>query len=904
MAAEQKQRNASGRKRQPTHQGHLVLVDGNSVANRAFYALPLLSTRSGQYTNGLYGFGLMLFKLLGEVRPTHLLVAFDAGKETFRTKQYAAYKGTRQKTPQELSEQLPLIKEMLDAFGIAHTELPNFEADDIIGTLALRGAAEGFEVTIYTGDRDLLQLVNDAVTVLLTRKGVTDVKRYDVHAILDEYGLPPSGIVELKGLMGDSSDNIPGVPGVGEKTALKLLHQFGDVEGVLAHIDDVDGPKLRQRLKENKESARLSRQLATIDCDVPLELSWEQLELHSFDREAVTSFLRKYELNALLQRLESLPNEIFDEPKEASEQLEDVRALKVIAEAAQIAEALDQLQAPVAVIPAFCDANYYDGPFLGLGIADGTQGFFFPADVLFSQEGKAAIGKKLSQGGTLFFDAKRTMVRLRREGVTPFEPSEDLLLAGYLINPTDGEQHLQELCKTYLTSTPEGIAQLYPRQNSRVEDLAQWSAAQARAMLALLDVLLPRLRKDALESLYREVELPLVGVLTTMELNGIAVDVERLKAIGAELEDRIAAITQKIYDTVGTSFNLNSPKQLGEILFEKLGLTPIKKTKTGYSTSAEVLEKLAPQHPVVQMILDYRTIEKLRSTYIDGLLAVIKPETHKIHTRFHQALTATGRLSSSDPNLQNIPIRLEEGRRLRAAFVASQPGWRILSSDYSQIELRVLAHLSQDERMIRAFVEGEDIHAETAAALFGVKKEEVTPEMRRHAKTVNFGIVYGISDYGLSERLGISRKEAASFIAAYFERFSGVKAYLDHAVEMAREKGYVTTLLNRRRYLPEIRSSNYNARSFAERTAMNTPIQGSAADIIKKAMIEVSRRLQQEQFQSRMLLQIHDELVFEFPKSEEEQLRGMVQEVMEHVFPLRVPLVVDIHVGDTWYDAK
>lgn len=904
MAAEQKQRKASRRKNQSTYQGHLILVDGNSVANRAFYALPLLSTRSGQYTNGLYGFGLMLFKLLGEVRPTHLLVAFDAGKETFRTKRYAAYKGTRQKTPQELSEQLPLIKEMLDAFGIAHTELADFEADDIIGTLALRGAAEGFEVTIYTGDRDLLQLVSDAVTVLLTRKGVTDVKRYDLHAITDEYGLPPSGIVELKGLMGDSSDNIPGVPGVGEKTALKLLHQFGDVEGVLTHIDEVDGPKLRQRLQENKESARLSRELATIDCDVPLKLSWEQLELHPFDREAVTSFLRKYELNALVQRLDSLPEEIFAKQKQASEQQEEVRALKVIAEAGEAAEVLGQLQAPVAVVPVFCDANYYDGPFLGLGMADSTQGFFFPADVLLSQKGKEAIGKKLSQGGTLFFDAKRTMVRLRREGVTPFEPAEDLLLAGYLINPTDGEQRLQELCKTYLTSVPEGIAPLYPRQDSRVEDLAQWSAAQAQAMLALLDVLLPRLKEDALESLYREVELPLVGVLTTMELNGIAVDVERLKAIGAELEDRIAAITQKIYDAVGTSFNLNSPKQLGEILFEKLGLTPIKKTKTGYSTSAEVLEKLAPQHPVVQMILDYRTIEKLRSTYIDGLLAVIKPQTHKIHTRFHQALTATGRLSSSDPNLQNIPIRLEEGRRLRAAFVASQSGWRILSSDYSQIELRVLAHLSQDERMIRAFVEGEDIHAETAAALFGVKKEEVTPQMRRQAKTVNFGIVYGISDYGLSERLGISRKEAASFIAAYFERFSGVKAYLDHAVEMAREKGYVTTLLNRRRYLPEIRSSNYNARSFAERTAMNTPIQGSAADIIKKAMIEVSRRLQQEQFQSRMLLQIHDELVFEFPKSEEKPLRDMVQEVMEHVFSLRVPLVVDIHVGDTWYDAK
>ncbi|WP_100373731.1 DNA polymerase I [Bacillus sp. FJAT-45037] len=872
----------------------LVLIDGNSIAYRAFFALPLLNNDKGVYTNAVYGFTTMLLKIIEEEKPTHMLVAFDAGKTTFRHKTYDSYKGGRQKTPPELSEQFPLLRELLDAFNIKRFELNNYEADDIIGTLAKQAEKEKWEVKVVSGDKDLLQLVSDQVTVALTKKGITNVEAYDEALIDEKYGIKPIQIIDMKGLMGDSSDNIPGVPGVGEKTALKLLKQFGTIEKVLDSIDEISGKKLKEKLADNKEQALMSKELATIYTEVPYEGTLEELAFGDYNEEKVVSLFKDLEFKSLVNQFDS--GELVDDtPLEevTYEVLEEIKAEHLVSPAAMIIEVLEE--------------NYHQADILGFGLVHKEGRYFIPTEValksdLFVEWAKDETKKKW------LLDAKRGVVVLGWKDVLLDGVDFDLLMASYLLDPSHSSHDLEDIASRKGASRIQQDEAVYGKGAKRkVPDqdvLAEHLVRKAEVIHQLKEKMEEELNKNEQLELFKELEMPLSVVLGRMETEGIRVDVDQLKDIGADLEERLAKLEKDIHDLAGESFNINSPKQLGEVLFEKLELPPIKKTKTGYSTSADVLDKLAGEHEIIQHILHYRQLGKLNSTYIEGLLKVTHEDTRKIHTRFNQALTQTGRLSSTDPNLQNIPIRLEEGRKIRKAFIPSKVGWKILAADYSQIELRVLAHIANDEKLISAFKEDLDIHTKTAMDVFHVEEEDVTSNMRRSAKAVNFGIVYGISDYGLSQNLGITRKEAAQFIERYFKSYPSVKDYMENIVEEAREKGYVSTLLHRRRYLPELTSRNFNQRSFAERTAMNTPIQGTAADIIKKAMVEMADQLDSLGLESKLLLQVHDELIFEVPPSEYDQMMKLVPKVMEEALELAVPLKVDVSAGDSWYDAK
>ncbi len=878
----------------------LVLIDGNSIAFRAFYALPLLTNGKGVHTNAVYGFTMMLMKVLEEEKPTHMLVAFDAGRITFRHSDYQEYKGTRAQTPAELSEQLPLIREVLDAFGIRHFEAEGYEADDIIGTLAKSAEEKGMNALIVTGDKDLLQLVTDRVNLLLTRKGVTEGERYDREAVWKKYQLTPKQIVDLKGLMGDASDNIPGIPGVGEKTALKLLHRFGSVEEVLDKVDELTG-KLRERVKEHSRQARMSKDLATIYCDVPLGFSVEDTRYEGYDRGRVASIFEQLEFKSLLERIGG--------EESGTGTPRTLREVEVhIVEPEDRDRWNDFLKSSSLSLWLEMDGeNYHRAEIIGLALSDGETHLYVPWRTARDWE---ALRRFLADEGRekIAYDGKRIRVVLERQGFDVNGLTFDALLASYLLDPSESGHSLSDVVKRKMDGSLPSDEEVYGKGAKRrlpeEKELAEHLARKAEALKRLDPLLREEVRETGMESLLFETELPLSQVLARMELHGVRVDRDRLLDLGGELKEQAEALTRQIYELAGTEFNINSPKQLAEILYDKLGLPVLKKTKTGYSTSADVLEKLAPQHEIVEKILHYRQIMKLISTYVEGLLKEIDPKSGKIHTRFNQTITATGRLSSTEPNLQNIPIRLEEGRRIRQVFVPSETGWQILSADYSQIELRVLAHLSGDESLKRAFSEDMDIHTKTAMDVFGVPEDEVTSLMRRQAKAVNFGIIYGISDYGLSQNLNIPRKVAAQFIDRYFRSYPGVKEYMDRVVEQARKDGYVTTMLNRRRYLPEIRSRNYNRRSFAERTAMNTPIQGTAADIIKTAMVRLHREMEKRRVQSRMLLQVHDELIFEVPEEELEEMRSLVRSVMEQAVPLSVPLKVDIHTGQTWYEAK
>jgi DNA polymerase-1 len=891
----------------------VVLIDGNSIAYRAFFALPLLSNKQGQFTNAVYGFTMMLLRLLEEEKPTHIAVAFDAGKINFRHEMYAAYKGTREKTPGELSGQFPLLRELLVAFGIAAIELPGYEADDIIGTISHRTDTMRIPTLVVSGDKDLLQLVSADVHALLPRKGLTEAERYDPETIRQRYGLTPEQIIDLKGLMGDTSDNIPGIPGVGEKTALKLLHEFGSVEEVLAHADQVSGKKLQEKLKEFADQARLSKQLATIQRDIPLEWNLEQLEFAGFDVQKIKGLFQSLEFKSLLDKL---PQHVFarngveQDSAEASITETEVEttpsiSVRIIHAEQELAEFLQTIETDLACV-SDVQVTASSGNMRGIALSNGREAVYVPL-----QDG--TIPQRLVD---LFiddrilkvsYDVKTLMVHLARQGMEIGEKWFDVLLGSYLLNPSEGQPELVEILNRDLhrqLEIPSWLNGKGKGAEASEDVVAQWFGMLAAGVYQERPVLEAELKTHDLDRLYHDLELPLTFVLGKMESIGVKVDEQRLQDIGKHLEERLQELQSEIYRLAGTTFNINSPKQLGEILFDKLGLPTQKKTKTGYSTSADVLEKLAPYHEIVQNILDYRQLGKLQSTYVEGLLKVIDPVTGKVHTRFNQATTATGRLSSTDPNLQNIPIRMEEGRKLRQAFIPSESGWFIVSADYSQIELRIMAHLSEDETMIDAFLHDLDIHTRTASDVFNVPMEEVTPLMRRTAKAVNFGIIYGISDYGLSQNLNISRAQAGEFIQNYFAKFPGVKRFIDQIVAKAREDGYVTTLLNRRRYLPDIRSSNFNLRSFAERTAMNTPIQGTAADIIKLAMVRIDSALREVNMRARMLLQVHDELIFECPPDELDALQALVRDKMENALSLRVPLKVDIHYGPTWYEAK
>jgi len=887
-----------------------ILIDGNSIVFRAFFAMPPLTNSAGLHTNAVFGFTTMLLKLLEEEKPTHILVAFDAGKATFRHEGYEDYKGGREKTPPELSEQFPVLKELLHSFGIAQYELAGYEADDIIGTLTRIADEQGVQAVVVSGDKDMLQLASEQVRISLTRKGVSEIESYTPSEIQTKYGLSPLQIIDLKGLMGDTSDNIPGIPGVGEKTALKLLHEYGSVEEVLARSEELKG-KLKERVENHKDDAIMSKKLATIYREVPLDRQAADLLYNGYERPVLAEAFRKLEFKSLIERLELDSGEesysLADSQAEPSYELIPVEATT------DMDELKAALHSSESVYIETIGENPHQAELIGISIAHGDKIYTFSSDLLKSTE-QGSIGLALREWLTdsslpkRGYDLHKAELALSWFGIELRGVEFDVLLAAYLLDPTEAGQTLNALASRYSLAPVASDEAVYGKgAKFKVPDaelLNRHLAAKAAAVRQLVPLQKQDLEKGGMHALYYELEQPLSGVLAGMEKQGITVLPESLLGLGTELEEKLTGFMHSIYSLAGMEFNINSPKQLGEVLFEKLGLPVVKKTKTGYSTDADVLEKLEPYHDIVKLILQYRQLSKLQSTYVEGLLKEIRHDTGKVHTYYRQTIAATGRLSSQFPNLQNIPIRLEEGRRIRKAFVPSEPGWIILAADYSQIELRVLAHISGDEKLKEAFIENMDIHTKTAMDVFGVRAEDVDANMRRQAKAVNFGIVYGISDFGLSNNLGITRRDASRFIEQYFEAFQGVRGYMDRIVEEARRDGYVKTLLERRRYLPEIKASNFNLRSFAERTAMNTPIQGTAADIIKLAMVKMDQQLTKHGLQSRMLLQVHDELVFEVPEAELETMIKLVPEVMESAIKLDVPLKADVSYGANWYEAK
>lgn len=876
----------------------LLLVDGNSVAFRAFFALhnslERFKNRNGLHTNAIYAFNTMFENVMQKEQPTHVLVAFDAGKTTFRTEMYAEYKGGRSKTPGEFKEQMPYIRELLTGLGVQYYELPNYEADDIIGTLAETVDKEKFDVVVLSGDRDLTQLASNEIKVDITVKGVSDIESYTPEHVAEKYdGLSPKQIIDMKGLAGDASDNIPGVTKIGEKTAIKLLKQYGSVEGIYEHIDEMKQSKMKENLINDKEQAFLSKQLATINTAAPVEVSIDSLKYEGKNLEKLVPFYKEMDFNQFLSKLNVVEEET---------QMEDI-LFEVVNEYKE-----EMFTTDMALYVEMLGDNYHTEEIVG--IAWGSKEKIYVTDDLSIFENKA-FHDWLTDATRLkkVYDAKRTYVALNRYTAKTKGIDFDVLLGAYLLDTNEKSSDIEGIAVHYGYHEIQTDEAVYGKgaKKGLPEDQEAFFAHLARKVAAI-NVLTPKLTHELEEKnqadLFHKMELPLSIILAEMEISGIKVDATRLQEMKIEFSDRLREIEEKIYDEAGEEFNLNSPKQLGVVLFEKMGLPVIKKTKTGYSTAVDVLEQLREQAPIVEDILTYRQIAKIQSTYVEGLLKVIQSDG-KVHTRYVQTLTQTGRLSSVDPNLQNIPIRLEEGKKIRQAFVPREKDWLIYSSDYSQIELRVLAHISNDEHLKAAFLEGQDIHASTAMRVFGIEKpEDVTPNMRRQAKAVNFGIVYGISDYGLSQNLGISRKAAQQYIDTYFEKYPGVKEYMERIVREAKEQGFVETLYHRRRYLPDINSRNYNIRSFAERTAINTPIQGSAADILKIAMIELDKRLKAEGLKATMLLQVHDELVFEVPENELETLDKLVSEVMENAVSLHVPLVTDSSWGKTWYEAK
>lgn len=875
----------------------LVLIDGNSLSFRAFYALPLLSNKAGIHTNAILGFAKLLEKIIREEQPTHFLVAFDAGKTTFRHSKYSEYKGGRQKTPPELSEQFPYIRQLLDAYHIKHYELENYEADDIIGTLSKEADQNDFETIIVTGDRDLTQLATQNVTIYYTKKGVTDVDHYTPEFIAEKYnGLKPIQIIDMKGLMGDSSDNIPGVAGVGEKTAIKLLNQFDSVEGVYENIDKVSGKKLKEKLELSHEDALMSKELATINRHSPIEVTLSDTKLSDIkDNHEKIELFKKLEFKQLLADIDNEVSEFEQEQKQVSFDI------------LPTFEYVDFNHLDEAVIHFEIDgSNYLKDDILKFGFYDKERYIVVDADNI---KDYPELIKWLENENSkkVVYDAKKTFVIAHRLNITIQNIVFDAMLASYIIDPSRTIDDVYSVVTNYHQTYVKEDVSIYGKGKKRQVPNAEILNTHIASITKSIDAVKPLMEKE-LEShqqmnLLKDLELPLARILSKMEEIGIYTDVNDLQRMQQELQEKLELLVQRIHDAAGEEFNINSPKQLGVVLFETLKLPVIKKTKTGYSTAVDVLEQLQNEHPIINDILEYRQLAKLQSTYVEGLQKVISNDK-RIHTRFNQTLAQTGRLSSVDPNLQNIPIRLEEGRKIRKAFKPSSEDSVILSADYSQIELRVLAHITQDDSLKEAFIHGQDIHTATARKVFGVEAEEVTDLMRRQAKAVNFGIVYGISDYGLSQSLNITRKEAKIFIDDYLASFTGVKQYMSDIVKDAKANGYVETLLHRRRYIPDITSRNFNLRGFAERTAMNTPIQGSAADIIKLAMVEFDKQVQHTSYKAKLLLQVHDELIFEVPKSEVEEFSLFVEDIMEHALDLDVPLKVDSNYGPTWYDAK
>lgn len=851
-------------------QKELYLLDGNSLTYRAFYALPTTLTKSdGTITNAVFGFTRMLLTLIDNEAPDAIGVAFDVGKKTFRHQAYDDYKGTREKTPDELRPQFKLVKDVLEALKIPFFGMEEYEADDLIGTLAKRAESEGYKVTIVTGDRDALQLISENIRVMYTRRGITDIVDYNLDKFREDYDLEPIQLIDKKGLMGDTSDNIPGVDGIGDKTSTKLLKEFGTLEKLLENIDKVSGKKRKETLEKQADRARMSKELAAIKLDVPIDIDFESLKVSNFNNEEAYKLFTDLEFTSLISYIGG-HKEVKDFSYKEIDSLEGFRSLEL---GEKLAINLDlsgeklNRKLKNITISLTDNQNYY----INLKeeeLLEGLKGIIADKELLML-EGKEQIRYLLQQGIKV-----DTLV---------FEP----LLADYLLKPSEQEKSFAELVQGHLQrALPEA-------------DDKELLILKTKLLFDLEEELINKLEENDLLKLYKEVELPLLNVLAELELNGIKVSKEGLEELNIKFKEKIANIEERIYELAGETFNLNSPKQLGVILFENLGLPVIKKTKTGYSTSASVLERLEDKHEIIPLISQYRTYTKLQSTYVEPLEEYINEDTGRIHTTFNQRVTATGRLSSADPNLQNIPIRSEEGREIRDVFVAEE-GKKLLAADYSQIELRVLAHISDDEGLKEAYQQGLDIHTKTASEIFDIPLDEVTSNERRKAKAVNFGIAYGISDWGLAKRLNISNKEAQEFIELYFSRYPKVKEYMDNTIKQAKEEGYVTTVFNRKRYLPDINSKNYHKREFAKRMAINTPIQGTAADIMKIATIDVAEALKVEGLNAKVLLQVHDELVLEVLEDELELVQKLVKKKMEQAVQLDVKLEVDVKVGDSW----
>ena len=852
----------------------LMLIDGNSLMYRAFFAMSPVLTDKGIYTNAVYGFVNMLLKATQDYTPSHIAVAFDLHGKTFRNEIYEEYKANRSATPDELRPQFDIIKDVLASMEIKIIEAPNFEADDILGTLSKNAQEKGYKSLLVTGDRDILQLVNDDVHVYMTVKGISEVQIFDEEMVNQKYSLTPSQIIDMKGLMGDSSDNIPGVKGVGEKTAIKLLTEYKTLEGVYENIDKIKG-KLKEKLENDKELAFISKELATIKTDLDLDVDLSSCTMKSLEDTNVLDKLEELKFSSIIKKIRAATGE----DGKAKGKVEEII---VVSDDKMIDKMLVDLKGAKEL------AFYKDKEYLFISNSKKEYKFSLTIDLLGNGFEIEVIFKKISKTvnsvqNIAVYDLKSWIRFFDKENIEYKGKVFDTYLAAYILN------HNIRRGYNYLIEN-----QLFIDKND----------APASNMFALQKKQKHLISSRNIGELYDKVELPLTSILYDMEQAGFTVDVNILKEMGKKLETQIEEVQKKIFDLAGSEFNINSPKQLGVILFETLGLDVIKKTKTGYSTDSYVLDKLYESHDIIPQIIEYRHLTKLKSTYIDGIIPIINKTDNKLHTKLHQTGAITGRLSSSDPNLQNIPIRNEQGREIRKAFLPSSDENVLVSADYSQIELRVLAHIAKEENMIAAFKNQVDIHTNTAAQVYGLDVKDVTRSMRSSAKAVNFGIVYGISDFGLARQLNIPTSQAAEFIKKYFEAFPGIKAYMDTTIEFGRNYGYVETLYNRRIYLPDLKATNYNRRQAAERIAMNAPIQGSAADIIKLAMIEVFNGINESKLKSKMILQVHDELIIDTHKSEIDKVKSILKDKMENIFKLECPLIVDISEGNNWYEAK
>lgn len=896
----------------------IIIIDGNSLVNRAFYALPPLATSDGIQTNAIYGFLTMLLRVMEDYNPDYIGVAFDKRAPTFRHKKFTDYKAGRKKMAPELAAQIEPLKEILDAFNIYRVELEGFEADDLIGTLAKHFDNKGIETLIVTGDRDALQLVTDFTKILFTKKGISNLEIYDDKKVIEEYEVTPEQFIDLKGLMGDKSDNIPGIPGVGEKTAIKLLKQFGNMENLLQNTEKITGEKLRERIELNRENAVLSKKLATIVTDVPVNIDTDQLRKQEINYNKLIELFKRYEFNSLIPRIkkdaeqtEDSNENIITTENDMGENIVEITCMNELK--GMLSEAKEHGSITLKTITEEKNIVTDDILHLAITIKGDIQYYInFQNFRENRQELMDALKEILESDGIkkIGHNLKKEIVHFYRYNINIRNLYFDTMIGEYLIDPARSNYNLGDLALQYLGESVVGERHLTGKGRSQIS-LWETSDDESKKMICnyiritnkIYRFIKEELKNLDLEGLYYDIELPLVEVLASMEFRGIKADKNILLDLEMEFGEKIDQLTEEIYNLSGVEFNINSPKQLGEVLFEKLGLPPVKKTKTGYSTDAEVLEKLYDKHYVIPKILEYRQITKLKSTYVDGLLNIINPVTNRIHSNFNQTVVTTGRISSTEPNLQNIPVRLEIGRRLRKAFICDD-GYLFIDADYSQIELRILAHISGDKNLIDAFIKDQDIHKRTASEIFEVPMDEVTSGMRSDAKAVNFGIVYGISDFGLSRNLNISVHKAKQYIDSYFEKYPSIKLYMEDIVKEAKEKGYVSTIFHRRRNLPQLKSSNFNIRSFGERMAMNTPIQGSAADIIKIAMVKIYRTLEERNLKAKLILQVHDELLIECPENEKETVTRILQESMEDAVKISVPLKVDISYADNWYDIN